>query len=155
MIIRKATIEDSARIRELLLQLGYDLEIAQIQKKIAAYLDEKQYEILVAQENGIILGLITAIFYESFCFKSGCCMHIETLIVDDKARGKGVGKQLVSIIEENAVKKYNCDYSELLTLSSRRKDGTHNFYKNLGYQDHDKTNITYFSKMLTSNFDDF
>lgn len=147
MQIRKAKIEDSARIKEPIKQLGYDLTVEQVEKKVKAYLSQDMYEIFVAEEKGIVLGCITTITYESFCFKNGCCMHIETLIIEQNVRGKGVGNKLIEAVEEYA-QSHNCDYIELLTLNSRRKDGTHNFYEKLGYQDQNKNELTYFAKML-------
>lgn len=148
MIIRKATMQDCTRIKELLMQLGYDLPIEQVKSKVSIYLETDMYEILVAEENEVVLGLISVFFYESFCYKAGSCMHIETLIIDENARGKDVGNQLVQAIEKQA-QRNNCEYSELLTLELRRKDGTHNFYEKLGYKDQDKAGITYFVKSFT------
>lgn len=150
MIIRKVKIDDSERIRILLQQLGHILSLEELRKRVTSYINKDIYEILVAEENEIILGLVVANFYQSFCFETGCILHIEALIVDDKERGRGIGKQLIKAIENKAIKEHNCDYSELLTLAHRKQDGTHNFYENLGYQDQDKTDITYFLKKLDS-----
>lgn len=146
MIIRNAKIEDVVKIRDLLEQLGYNLSLAIVTKKLEIYLNKDIYKIMVAEEKNEILGFIAAICYESLVLENGC-MHIESLVIDQSARGKGIGHKLIAAIEEYA-KDNSYYYSELITSNFRRKGGTHNFYENLGYQDHDKTEITYFSKKL-------
>ena len=86
------------------------------------------------------------ILYESFVFDK--CMHIESFVIDENMRGKGVGAMLMAA-SENFAKENGCEFIDLITLSRRRKDGTHNFYEKMGFQDQDGAGLTHFSKILT------
>ena len=58
--------------------------------------------------------------------------HIECLIVDRNYRNKGVGKKLMLFVEEVA----KISRPAIIDLTSgvrRAKDGSHDFYKALGY----------------------
>jgi ribosomal protein S18 acetylase RimI-like enzyme len=146
MIIRKAKMLDLDSLKILLEQLGYDKPTEWFYKKLENYLNSNLYEILVAEDDGKILGFVMLIIYESFVFDK--CMHIETLIIDKNCRGKGIGGKLMAGAEEIAKKEY-CNLIELITLNKRKKDGTHNFYEKLGYRDQERTDLTYFSKLFT------
>lgn len=145
MKIRTAKIEDLESLKILLNQLGYNKPIEWLQQKLENYLNSDMYEVLVAEDGRIIVGFVTLILYESFVFDK--CMHVETLVIDENIRGKGIGAKLMAAAEKFA-EENNCNLIELLTLNKRRKDGTHNFYEKLGYQDQDKLELTYFSKMI-------
>ena len=59
--------------------------------------------------------------------------HIEGLIVDKNNRGLGIGKQLMYFVEDIA-RKFSPSIVDLTSGLRRAKDGSHEFYKNLGYQ---------------------
>jgi N-acetylglutamate synthase-like GNAT family acetyltransferase len=143
--IRQAKIKDLERLKVLLEQLGYDKSKEWLNTKLQIYLNSDIYEVLVAEDDGIIVGFITLTLQESFVFDK--CMHVETLVIDEKIRGKGIGRELM-IAAENFARDNSCDLIGLFTLNKRRKDGTHNFYEKMGYQDQDKRELTYFSKMI-------
>ena len=144
--ILPAKVDDYVDIQKLLMQLGWNLNENQVKRNISIYIKQELYSILVAKQEGVILGFITMNCYDTFV-SEGRCLHIEAIIIDEKYRNKGIGKKFIKAAEDFA-RSNNCIYSELITLDKRRKDGTHDFYKNLGYEDSEKTNISYFCKDL-------
>lgn len=57
-------------------------------------------------------------------------MVVENVIVDEKYRGKGIGKALMAAIEEEA-RQRNCCY--LMLVSSMHRKEAHVFYDAIGY----------------------
>lgn len=146
MEIRTTIIQDSIKIQCLLKQLGYELNLDQVQHKIMTYTNKDSHFTYVAEEDGEIIGFIAFILYECFVVVGGC-MHIETVVVDETHRNKGVGQKLIAIAEACAVQ-HDCHISELITYNYRREKGTHAFYQKLGYEDNIKADISYFSKEI-------
>lgn len=145
MNIRHATPNDAEALQSLLEQMGsnYKRSLDEISARIAAF-DREHNELLVAIENDIIMGVIAFGCYEQFRLQ-GCCCHIDTLVVDAKHRGKGIGKQLLLKAEEYA-RLHGATEIELTTANFRQVTGTHAFYKSSGYKDHLEIDCTYFVK---------
>ena len=84
--------------------------------------------VLVAKENDDITGTLTLVFY---WVPSGVKAWIEDVIVDDKARGKGVATALIwhalNLARENGAEKVD--------LSSRPwREAANNLYLKLGFE---------------------
>lgn len=84
--------------------------------------------LLVAKENDDIIGTLTLVFY---WVPSGVKAWIEDVIVDDKARGKGVATALIwhalNLARENGAEKVD--------LSSRPwREAANNLYLKLGFE---------------------
>lgn len=147
MLIRKATLQDAENLIVLLTQMSstYAMNLEMMQQRIKAY-ETHDHQLLVAEDNGILVGVIAFNYYEHFRLPKGCC-HIDTLVIDKEQRGKGIGKKLIQEVEHYAAKR-GAIAVELITANYRRSDGTHNFYESLGYKDHQTLDYTYFSKSL-------
>jgi GNAT superfamily N-acetyltransferase len=101
MEIRRATLGDESQIIDLLKQFPPE-EISLDWKDAASTFHQviKNPElgsILVAEENGEILGVIS-ISYPTAVRCGGIYSCIEEFIVSEKARGKGIGGKLVEAI---------------------------------------------------------
>ena len=84
--------------------------------------------LLIAKENDDIIGTLTLVFY---WVPSGVKAWIEDVIVDDKARGKGVATALIwhalNLARENGAEKVD--------LSSRPwREAANNLYLKLGFE---------------------
>jgi GNAT superfamily N-acetyltransferase len=101
MEIRPATLGDESQIIDLLKQ--FPPEEISLDWKDAAWTFRQVIKnpdlgsILVAEENGEILGVIS-ISYPTAIRCGGIYSCIEEFIVSEKARGKGIGGQLVEAI---------------------------------------------------------
>ena len=143
MMIRQAVTNDASQLIILLAQMGYEMTLMQMQERIHAF-TENFHQLLVAEKDSIIKGLIAFACYEHFRISGKCC-HIETLVVDHRCKGQGIGKQLVEQAEQYA-QKHGAIIIELITKNSRRASGTHSFYEALNYQDHVALDYSYFAK---------
>ncbi len=145
ILIRKAEKQDAPSLQKLLAQMGenYQRTINQIEERITSF-NAPMHELLIAEKEGEILGLIAFGCYHQFRLQ-GCCCHIDTLVVDKASRGLGIGKMLIQKAEEYAQKKEATEI-ELTTANYRRAHGTHAFYKSIGYRDHLEIDCTYFVK---------
>ncbi len=145
MIIRQATKEDAKQLVSLLAQMGaiYQRNAMEISTRISAF-NQNNHQLLVAEENSRLIGVIAFGCYEQFRLQ-GCCCHIDTLVIDACSRGKGIGKQLLLRAEEYA-NEHGATEIELTTANHRRASGTHAFYKARGYKDHLAIDCTYFVK---------
>lgn len=92
---------------------------------------DKNNELVVAEAGGETVGTLQITFTPSISFQGGKRATIEAVRVDEKYRGRGVGKRLILWAIERA-KIENCFVLQL-TTNSERKDA-HRFYENLGFK---------------------
>lgn len=144
VIIREVMPNDTLRLVELSRQLGYSINLAEMQANIEMCLNDSQYKIFITeikQEVCGFIGLITA----RWLHRNGSWAKVLALIVDERQRGLKIGSQLLTFAE-NYVKALGCDKIELVSGLHRRQSGAHKFYLNHGYQ----SDVTqYFVKKLS------
>ena len=143
MIIRDADENDTLQLIELLSQLNYDMDVITMKARIKAFQKEHQH-LLVLEKDHRILAVIAFGCYEQLRLP-GCCCHIDALIVDHAHRNLGLGKKLIAVAEQYALK-YGAHTIELISANHRKKTGTHAFYLALGYKNHEGLDCAYFAK---------
>lgn len=81
--IRQAQIADLNPIATLLLQLGYLATEAQLQQ----YLDDpkRSDEIYLAESEGVVVGLISLIFFDYFPSQQQICRITALVVIDRKS----------------------------------------------------------------------
>jgi ribosomal protein S18 acetylase RimI-like enzyme len=84
-----------------------------------------------SDKDGEIVGTLQITFTPSISFQGGKRATIESVRVDEKYRGQGIGKELMLWAIERA-KKENC-FAVQLTTNAERTDA-HRFYENLGFK---------------------
>lgn len=92
---------------------------------------DKNNELIVAEIDGEIVGTLQITFTPSISFQGGKRATVESVRVDEKYRGRGIGKELMNWAIERA-RLENCVVMQLTTNSERRD--AHRFYKNLGFK---------------------
>lgn len=147
MLIRRAEKQDAQALVIILAQMGSDYirTVAEIENRIEAF-HRSDDQLLVAEIDQKIVGLIAFGCYTQFRLQ-GCCCHIDTLVIDADYRGRGVGKCLLQKAEEYALK-MGATEIETTSANHRIADGTHDFYKGLGYQNHIDIDCAYFAKSM-------
>lgn len=132
--IRPAQLTDLNPIASLLLQLGYSATEAQLQQ----YLNNpnRTDEIYLAESNGVVVGLISLIFFDYFPSQQQIC-RITALVVTEAIRGLGVGTQLIDFAKDRASKRGCC---QLEVTTSMRRDKTQAYYESIGFE---KTSFRY------------
>lgn len=134
MTLRKATQADAERIADLLSQLDYPGAQEFIEEKINQLLVHPDEEVVVAVENGRILGFISIHFIPQIALR-GSFARISYLCVDEAEREKGVGRALEECCVQAAISR-GCDRIELHCDSRRQK--AHTFYFRQGYEESPK-----------------
>ncbi|GGK32200.1 N-acetyltransferase [Caldalkalibacillus thermarum] len=132
LIIRPATLQDVVALGQLMSELGYPTsseEMTERFKKIYAHPD---YYTLVAEVDDQVVGMIGAVFahrYES----NDDYVRIVAMVVRSTHRGLGIGKKLLSAVEQWAKKKE----ARAIVLNSgnrEEREPAHRFYTGQGFK---------------------
>ena len=108
---------------------------------------ENQYEsmsfnpyhrIYVLEDNNKIISCGTLLIEPKFIHNCSNVGHIEDIVVDKNARGRGLGKKIIKFLTEES-KKYNC-YKVILDCSNDHEK----FYEKCGYKLKGKCMAYYF-----------
>lgn len=92
---------------------------------------DKNNELIVAEKDGVLVGTLQLTFTPSISFQGGKRATVESVRVDTKYRGQGIGRELMIYAIERA-RRENC-VSMQLTTNADRQDA-HRFYENLGFK---------------------
>ena len=146
LIIRKALIDDVQHLHPLMEQLGYPQSSAELQRRLELFTNELHYGVLLAEIAGKVVGWIA--WSKSYLFVSETTrFHIEGLVVDQAYRNQGIGKKLMITVEEFA-RQFSPCIVDLTSGLRRAKEGSHDFYKSLGYQNEGHMAKLYLRKVL-------
>jgi GNAT superfamily N-acetyltransferase len=137
VIIRLATEKDIPRLLELYQQLSMSpgsyqkAPVADCKKVLATASKVPGYSLLVAEENGEVIGTTVLAILPGFAHSTAPFAVIEYVVVDEKKRSKGVGKMLMDYCKDKA-KQAGC-YKIMLT-SDKRRERAHKFYRSIGFE---------------------
>jgi GNAT superfamily N-acetyltransferase len=92
---------------------------------------DKNNELIIAEMDGEIVGTLQITFTPSISFQGGKRATVESVRVDEKCRGRGIGKELMKWAI-NRAREENC-LALQLTTNAERTDA-HRFYENLGFK---------------------
>ena len=87
-------------------------------------------ELIVAELDGEVVGTLQLTYIPSISFQGGKRCTVESVRVDEKLRGKGIGREMMRWAIERAKAK-GC-ISMQLTTNNDRTDA-HRFYESLGF----------------------
>lgn len=131
-MLRNITIFDAQEIQSISnFELGYDVNLDIVKKQIRKLTNDNKHHIIIGFENEQtrkIIGFVHAELYESLYMDTG--LNILGLAVDSNFQGQGIGKKLMSAIEDYALKN-NISYIRL--NSNVRRIDAHKFYESIGY----------------------
>jgi GNAT superfamily N-acetyltransferase len=140
MAIRKATVNDSDAIADLLDQLDYPDTLGFLPEKIARITACPEDELLVYELDNKVVAFISFHFITTIGLK-GDIARINFFCVDKGYRSKGIGREMIEHCTRLANER-KCDRIEVHS-HSRRTDA-HRFYYREGYVESPK----YLQKML-------
>ena len=127
---RPATTTDASRLAELAAQWGYPIGAVALPATLARLLARLDQSIVVAtDETDAIAGWIHV--GEQDLLESGRRAEILGLIVDEQARGQGVGRVLVAEAERWAASR---GLTEMSVRSNILRAEAHPFYEAVGYR---------------------
>lgn len=125
---------------DLINQLGYKIDADKLHQNLIDY-DSAAF---VLEEDGKLLGCLAYHILPQFHSEEKH-MRIVSLIVDQKHRGRGLGKKLLREAERIA-SEMGCSVIELTSAAHRIPSGAHAFYAGQGYISDGKK--VYFRKEL-------
>ena len=109
VIIRTATLKDLPFIHNLVRELAiYEKEENEFTATLAMYENdfaENVFQSIVADVNGEIVGMV--LYYLTYSTWKGKMMYLEDFVVNEKFRGRGIGKSLYDAFIQDAKDK-NC-----------------------------------------------
>ncbi len=107
--VRKAVRADLQAVLDLVIELAiYEKEPDAVTATLADYqlgFDENRIQILVAEDNGRIIGI--ALYYLTFSTWKGKMMYLEDFVVNEAYRRTGVGELIWHELKEDC-KRQNC-----------------------------------------------
>ena len=92
--------------------------------------DNPNFELIVAELDGVVVGSLQLIFIPSLSFQGGLRSQVESVRVDASLRGQGIGKRLMAWAMERA-RQHGAHVMQLTTHKSRTD--AHRFYEQLGF----------------------
>lgn len=139
LAIRVATFDDLRNIVRLLADdfLGQEREryedpLPEAYVKAFREIDaDPNNELIVAEIDGVVVGTMQITFTPSISFQGGRRATVESVRVDERLRGQGIGREMMLWAIERA-KSRQCISMQLTTNIERVK--AHRFYENLGFQ---------------------
>lgn len=129
MLIRDCAADDYKRIYEINKHaFGYDYPLEKTKTRLVEILQRPTDQIFVACVEDKVVGYIHGSDYE--CTYSDSLKNIMAIAVDEQYRGQGIGKALLSAVEDWA-KESCCCGVRLVSGFDRTK--AHEFYLHCGY----------------------
>ena len=126
--IRRAGVADADAIARLLVQLGYPTERSEVPDRLERLWLTQRAAVLLAERDDQVVGLAT-VHVLSVVNRRRDVALLTALVVDESARGSGVGRSLVNAVEDFA-RRSNCERLSVTTQENRR--GAHAFYDRVG-----------------------
>ena len=128
--VRRACLEDAARIAVLNGQLGYPSTAQDLEQRLRAVLDDPEHAIFIAtRADGEVVGWTHVLLLRTI--EMGLRTEVGGLVVDENSRSLGVGQQLIEQAESWAREK-SCRTIGLRSNVVRTR--AHAFYERLGYK---------------------
>lgn len=130
MSVRPALLGDAPALASLSAQLGYTVTLREIQERLPRYAECDHVLIAVAVDcANRVLGWIQVA--ESDSLVDGAGIHIQGLVVDQRFRREGIGRQLVEGACNWAKSR---GHDQISVRSNAKRKGAHDFYPSLGFE---------------------
>lgn len=129
--VRAATPADGGEVIRLLKLLGHTQPPGDDASRLAAFLDAGEL-VLVATRSAVALPLLGAVTLHvmAVMHRPGPIGRLTAVVVDESARGQGIGAALVRAAERVLAAR-GCVLIEI--TSNKKRTDAHGFYERLGY----------------------
>jgi GNAT superfamily N-acetyltransferase len=124
MPIRPFLRSDAFAAQTLLRQLGAEIGVEELDARLEQVLAQADHYLAVAEEDGKVIGLLHV--FKRPAIEKPCEAVVQALVVDAKARGRGIGKALMAAAETWA----STQGLGSVALSTQRAQA---FYLQIGY----------------------
>jgi GNAT superfamily N-acetyltransferase len=129
LTIRSAQMSDAPSLAALMGELGYKTNCAEMEARLQTILVDSRYRTFVAVSGGEICGMIGTLCLSSYEHNdpSG---RILALVVTDRMRGRGVGRQLMAAAEQDFAER---NIRRVAVNTHFEREEAHKFYEKFGY----------------------
>lgn len=131
IILRPIKLTDSATLKKINAeQLGYDFPLELTRQQLSKLIKDQHHYFLIYEDDitNEVAGYLHAEVYESLY--SLPMFNVLALAVDKKFSRKGIGKQLMIALEEEAQKR---NFERIRLNSGEKRTQAHKFYEAIGY----------------------
>ena len=126
-MIRKIKLRDAAAIQWLNAEcMGYDFDKEATEAQLKRLLETDQHLILVAEEDGQVIGYAHAASYDCLYFPS--LLNLLALAVAQEFQGRGHGRSLMQALREEGKA---AGYTGIRINSGISRSSAHEFYRSL------------------------
>ena len=127
--LRRARQDDAAELARLSAQLGYPQQDVVFAARLRRLLVSADHPVIVASDDGrTLLGFVA--IERRLLLEAGERVEIVGLVVDDRARRRGIGQALVRAAEDWA---RDIGVAELMVRSNAARAESHPFYEGRGF----------------------
>src|SRR6266550_7468806 len=127
--IRPMTAADAEQVAALAGELGYPSTPAQIEARFRATEGDPDSRVFVASDSdGRVWGWVQTLGHHLLVSEGTA--EVGGLVVDSRARGRGIGRSLMAAAEAWARER---GYARLMLRSNTIRTEAHRFYEDLGY----------------------
>ncbi|HST07288.1 MAG TPA: GNAT family N-acetyltransferase [Gemmatimonadaceae bacterium] len=128
--IRPATADDALALARLLGQLGYPTDSDEIPARLQRLEARPGTTVIVAENADGVVGALTVHLFSSL-HTSEPVAWLTSVVVEEKARGQGIGAALVKRAEDWAAQH---GATRVSLTSALRRTRAHEFYQDLSYE---------------------
>jgi N-acetylglutamate synthase-like GNAT family acetyltransferase len=128
--IRRAVASDAAAIENLYRELVSDPLIRVLPEQVGTLSNSAGSFLLVAEAGGIVCGTALLTICPDAMYRAQPFGVVENIIVTQAMRGRGIGRQLLTHVEQLA-SKHDC--TKLMLLSSIAREAAHAFFGRCGF----------------------
>lgn len=127
LMLRPAMPDDASRISHLLDQLGWSVPPEGVVAELSA---SPSTDVVVAALDDDVVGVVAITTRRQFQ-RAGNLVTIDTLVVDEAHRSRGIGERLIDVALETAARN-NAQAVEV--VSALRRVEARRFYERLGFE---------------------
>jgi GNAT superfamily N-acetyltransferase len=127
--VREASEHDADALARLCTQLGYPASAADMPERLERLQTDPNARALVAVDSGNVVGLAT-VHVRDVINHAVPIAQLTLLVVDNRARGRGVGRALVERAESWARER---GARRMAVTTALDRAGAHAFYERIGY----------------------
>lgn len=131
-LLREAIAADAHALETLYRELVCDPNLCVLPEQVETLRQSPSNFLLVAERSGVICGTALLNLCADVMYRSQPFGVIENVIISPAFRGQGVGRQLMSHIEQLAIQH---DCTKLMLLSSQSRTEAHAFFRRCGFHD--------------------
>ena len=132
LTLRDAAVSDVPALLPLLSQLGYPCDRAELEQRFRRFIASPGAGACVAVRAGEVVGVLAWLRWTPLSLGK-TKFRLDSLVVDQSCRGRGIGHALMLEFERRC-RAAAPAVVELTSGVRRERDGTHRFYRALGYR---------------------